>query len=158
METTDVGRDLRRGLRVGVEWRGTTGCWDAQMSLNPGRALPGSGRRDWALCSYGLPRHRQRKYRCRGGRLGRREAGAYSLRYVANEHVAVVDVRMPSMDGLELAEKLRASLPDLPIVFMTGFADDRLEHLSRLADREPLTKPFRPSCLVDILRTPLHEK
>jgi hypothetical protein len=41
---------------------------------------------------------------------------------------------------------------------MTGFADDQLEHLRRLSEREPLTKPFPPSRLVDLLQTLLHKK
>ncbi len=35
----------------------------------------------------------------------------------------VLDVRMPGMSGLELQEKLRAERIEIPIVFLTGFAD-----------------------------------
>lgn len=36
---------------------------------------------------------------------------------------AVLDVKMPGMNGLELQEKLRAERIEIPIVFLTGFAD-----------------------------------
>jgi DNA-binding NtrC family response regulator len=35
--------------------------------------------------------------------------------------LAVVDVRMPRLDGIELLRKLRDRRPDLPVVVMTGF-------------------------------------
>jgi two-component system cell cycle sensor histidine kinase/response regulator CckA len=71
---------------------------------------------------------------------------------------AVVDIRMPSMGGLELAQKLRESRPDLPIVFMTGFSEERDEDLSRLSAVKPFLKPFSPSQLADTLRALLGGK
>ncbi len=40
----------------------------------------------------------------------------------------VTDVIMPRMTGPELAIALQASYPELPMVFMSGYADDVLEH------------------------------
>ncbi|HEX9751382.1 MAG TPA: response regulator [candidate division Zixibacteria bacterium] len=34
---------------------------------------------------------------------------------------AILDIRMPDIDGLELADRMRAADADLPIIFMTGF-------------------------------------
>jgi len=36
---------------------------------------------------------------------------------------AVVDVRMPGIDGLELQERLAASHPKLPVILITGHVD-----------------------------------
>ena len=54
----------------------------------------------------------------------------------------LVDFAMPGMNGAELAGHVRARHPDLPIVFITGFAEsDQLE--AAAADGAPvLRKPF----------------
>lgn len=66
---------------------------------------------------------------------------------------AVLDVRMPGMDGLELFDELRERLPSLPIAFCSGFADDRV---GRLLEADPtvrfVAKPFSPRQLVATLR------
>jgi CheY-like chemotaxis protein len=63
------------------------------------------------------------------------ERGGYDL--------LVTDVKMPIMDGIALAHEASGQWPDLPILLMTGFADQR-ERAQDLADiiRDVLTKPF----------------
>jgi two-component system cell cycle response regulator CpdR len=55
----------------------------------------------------------------------------------------VSDVKMPLMDGIALAHKAADSWPGLPILLMTGFADqrERAEDLSQKI-RDVVTKPF----------------
>jgi CheY-like chemotaxis protein len=55
----------------------------------------------------------------------------------------VSDVKMPVMDGIALAHRASSSWPDLPILLMTGFADqrERADDLSQVI-RDVLTKPF----------------
>lgn len=55
----------------------------------------------------------------------------------------VSDVKMPLMDGIALAHKAADSWPHLPILLMTGFADqrERADDLSQVI-RDVLTKPF----------------
>ncbi len=65
---------------------------------------------------------------------------------------AVLDVRMPGTDGIALAERLRDRRPELPILFMSAFAEDRAAEIARLSGRAVLTKPFPPSRLVKALR------
>ena len=61
--------------------------------------------------------------------------GAYDL--------LVSDVKMPLMDGIALAHTAAGQWPGLPILLMTGFADqrERAEDLSQVI-RDVLTKPF----------------
>ncbi len=55
----------------------------------------------------------------------------------------VTDVKMPIMDGIALAHEAAGHWPGLPILLMTGFADQR-ERAQDLADviRDVVTKPF----------------
>ena len=62
----------------------------------------------------------------------------------------LTDIKMPVMDGIALALAVARDWPDMPILLMTGFADQR-ERAAGLDDliREVLTKPFD---LVDLQR------
>lgn len=40
--------------------------------------------------------------------------------------VALVDARMPRMDGIELVTRMRTEYPDVPAVILTTFDDDEL--------------------------------
>jgi two-component system, cell cycle response regulator CpdR len=55
----------------------------------------------------------------------------------------VTDVKMPIMDGIALAHEASGHWPRMPILLMTGFADQR-ERAQDLADviRDVVTKPF----------------
>jgi DNA-binding NtrC family response regulator len=61
--------------------------------------------------------------------------GAYDL--------LVSDVKMPLMDGIALAHEAAGKWPGLPILLMTGFADqrERADDLSQKI-RDVVTKPF----------------
>lgn len=52
-------------------------------------------------------------------------SGAEALRVSAPFDVAVLDFRMPEMDGVELATKLRERNPELKVIILTAFEDAR---------------------------------
>ena len=54
----------------------------------------------------------------------------------------VTDIRMPGMDGYEVAEMCRARIPDLPVVFMTGFDPDA-DRRRQFENSILLMKPMR---------------
>ena len=57
--------------------------------------------------------------------------------------LVITDVIMPGMDGKQLADKLRTSDPDLPVLFVSGYTDDIIS--ARDIDYEGLNflpKPF----------------
>jgi CheY-like chemotaxis protein len=60
-----------------------------------------------------------------------------------NYDLLVTDVKMPIMDGIALAHEASDQWPGLPILLMTGFADQR-ERAEDLAEkiRDVVTKPF----------------
>ena len=55
--------------------------------------------------------------------------GAAALEVLQREHgrfdLLLTDIKMPVMDGLELALAIARDFPELPIVLMTGYADQR---------------------------------
>lgn len=69
--------------------------------------------------------------------------------------VAILDVRMPEMDGFTLMQRLSAQQPDLDVIMMTGSTDERDARLVR-AIREKafffLTKPFDREVLLTLLQ------
>ena len=67
----------------------------------------------------------------------------------------LTDVRMPEMDGFELARQARAAQPELRVLFMTGYMAEYQLHPSR---ESIIAKPFRPAellgCIFEILKRP----
>jgi len=53
----------------------------------------------------------------------------------------VVDFAMPGMNGAELAATVAKKWPDLPILFVTGYAD--LSAISSVSEDRIVQKPFR---------------
>ncbi|PIG99164.1 response regulator [Deinococcus sp. UR1] len=67
--------------------------------------------------------------------------------------LVLTDVRMPGMDGVELARTLRRTHPHLPVVFMTGIVEDDLRAEAReLGVLDVLRKPLRPGVLFPALQ------
>ena len=52
--------------------------------------------------------------------------------------VALLDLRMPRVDGVEATRRLREQLPDLEVVVLTTYADDDLV-VVMLGDHQPAT-------------------
>jgi len=62
--------------------------------------------------------------------------------------ILVTDVRMPGMDGLQLARSLRDSKPQLKVVFMSGYpASEDLQVEIDLGSAKFLPKPFTPQSI-----------
>ncbi len=62
--------------------------------------------------------------------------------------VALVDIKMPGMDGIELQEKLKDIDPALPVVIMTGYASvDTAVRAMKNGAYDYITKPFDPEDL-----------
>jgi|GEM_PF-1724257 len=61
----------------------------------------------------------------------------------------ITDIRMPEMDGIELAEKIRETRSDLPIIFLTAYNEfEYAKKGIKLGVADFLTKPFRGADLV----------
>jgi CheY-like chemotaxis protein len=73
--------------------------------------------------------------------------------------VAIVDIFMPGMDGIETIKAMRADQPALPIIVTSGFGasspfgepPDFLKMATKLGADFSLAKPFKPSQLLDCI-------
>jgi CheY-like chemotaxis protein len=83
------------------------------------------------------------------------EAFALLEQYKRDIALVVTDIAMPMIGGLEIAEKIRTGLPNLPIVLMSGTLD-----LDKVAGRQTfagfLSKPFRLEQLLNVISGALH--
>jgi len=86
------------------------------------------------------------------------EDGEAALQFLgrlgARAGMLLTDVVMPGMSGRELADVVRTRYPELPVLFMSGYADDAIVRRGvEAADVVLLRKPFQPDELVDTVRS-----
>jgi len=69
-------------------------------------------------------------------------------------HLLVTDIVMPGTDGTKLAEEIREKRADIPVLFITAYAE-RIPQTRELAGASEtiLTKPFRPEKLARTVRS-----
>lgn len=66
--------------------------------------------------------------------------------------VVLTDIRMPRMDGLQLATKLRKSYPSIKVVFLTSYAEfEYAQQAVRLGVDDYLLKPIEESALAQLM-------
>lgn len=86
---------------------------------------------------------------------------AYVMAEEEDFDLILSDIRMPGNNGIEVVTKIhnirsRAGKKKIPVIFMTGFADDRLEEEARaLGPVEYLSKPFDVNRVLELIRTEL---
>lgn len=73
--------------------------------------------------------------------------------------LAVLDIKMPDMDGLSLLAEIRKTHPRLPVLILTGFAgvDSAVEAL-RLNARDYFIKPIEPAVFLERIQKILDEE
>jgi len=87
--------------------------------------------------------------------------GEEALRKLGAEAYDVVftDIRMPGMSGLEVAERVKASQPWLPVVIVTGYGTEENEARAEAAGvAEFLRKPLSPEAIEGSAEKALHER
>ncbi len=63
--------------------------------------------------------------------------------------LVISDVMMPTMDGPTMVSSIRKGHPDVPVLFMSGYAEEQLRESIGLANVAFLPKPFSVAQLVD---------
>ncbi|VBB44094.1 Acetoacetate metabolism regulatory protein AtoC [uncultured Desulfatiglans sp.] len=73
-------------------------------------------------------------------------AAEEALQMLARTHfdLALLDIRIPDMDGVELLKRIRTAHPELPVIMITGYPTiDTAVHAMKLGALDYLVKPFR---------------
>ena len=69
--------------------------------------------------------------------------------------LAIVDINMPVMDGIQLMRRIRgkAGLEDLPVLMLTTESSDLMKQAGRAAGATGwLVKPFDPARLLEVIK------
>ncbi len=78
-----------------------------------------------------------------------------ALELIENTPVDIVltDLMMPEMDGLELMEKIKAKLPQVPVIMITGYATiNTALQATQLGAFDYIAKPFTRSELMAVIQ------
>lgn len=79
------------------------------------------------------------------------DAGSWDL--------ALIDIKMPGIDGIELQEKLKEIDPSLPVIIMTGYASvDTAVRAMKNGAYDYITKPFDPEELELLVRRAIEHR
>jgi two-component system response regulator HydG len=100
-------------------------------------------------------------FREEGYEVGTAESASEALTRMAEHQwdLALVDIKMPGTDGMELQKRLREIDPDLPVIIMTGYAsvETAVEALKNGA-YDYVTKPFDPDDIANAVRNALSHR
>jgi CheY-like chemotaxis protein len=80
------------------------------------------------------------------------EEALAQLQAVGTVDLVVSDIRMPGMQGSDLVAALRATRPDLPVLMMSGYADESALASPVLEGIPVLEKPFDAPQLIRAVR------
>lgn len=80
------------------------------------------------------------------------EQGLEMLAANAQIDLLLSDVVMPNMDGPTMVGQARAARPDLPVLFMSGYAEEQLRKSIDIANVGFLPKPFSVAQLMEAVR------
>ncbi|HNX98159.1 MAG TPA: sigma-54 dependent transcriptional regulator [Candidatus Aminicenantes bacterium] len=89
------------------------------------------------------------------------ESGNHALHRLQEEtfDLVISDIKMPDLSGIELLKKIKAILPELPVVMVTAYAStgDAVEAM-KLGAEDYLIKPFNLDELKLVLQKSLHQR
>ncbi|WP_101260462.1 sigma-54-dependent transcriptional regulator [Labilibaculum filiforme] len=59
-------------------------------------------------------------------------------------HIAIIDINLPEMSGLDVLEKVKHDFPEIEVIMISGYSEmDSVIHSMRLGASDFFTKPFR---------------
>jgi DNA-binding NtrC family response regulator len=100
-------------------------------------------------------------FREEGYEVGTAESASEALTRLAEQRwdLALVDIKMPGTDGIELQRRMRETDPDVTVIIMTGYAsvETAVQALKNGA-YDYVTKPFDPEDVANVVRNALAHK
>lgn len=70
--------------------------------------------------------------------------------------LVLTDLKMPHMDGLELAAHISAKYPDTRVILFTGYtSDETIEFALKQGIHTYMEKPFTPEKLIEVVQKAL---
>lgn len=82
------------------------------------------------------------------------EDGEAALKRLGEENVdvALLDMRLPGMDGIQILQRIRAEYPNVPVIMVTGYGNVELaDQALELGADHYLSKPFHNKELVNVI-------
>jgi PAS domain S-box-containing protein len=71
--------------------------------------------------------------------------------------LVLTDIMMPDMSGTEMAKEMRLKHPDIKLLFMSGYSEEKLKSHDFPCEQSPfMTKPFSPADLAQLVRKSLN--
>ncbi|MCX5806685.1 MAG: response regulator [Proteobacteria bacterium] len=101
------------------------------------------------MVAFGLMQRGYDAELCENGMKGLQALETYKKRNIPLDF-AIVDVRLPDIDGLKLLKAIKFSYPDVPVVIITGAGTERIAEEAKNADGY-LEKPFHMDDLAKLL-------
>jgi two-component system cell cycle sensor histidine kinase/response regulator CckA len=71
-------------------------------------------------------------------------------------NLALLDVMMPGMNGVELASRIGAANPDIPIILMTGYGPEEIASVVGDKSHRIIWKPFQADSLRQMIENVLN--
>jgi DNA-binding NtrC family response regulator len=98
----------------------------------------------------------QNGFRARAANNG---AGGLQMAREESFDIAIVDLRMPGLSGMQVLEKLKEENPSIAVVVITGYATiESAVEAVRQGAFDYLPKPFSPDLLVTVVKRALEHK
>lgn len=85
------------------------------------------------------------------------EEGLIRFQQMETVDLIISDVVMPTMDGPTMVDEIRKLRPDLPVLFMSGYAEEQLRDSINIDDVSFLPKPFSVAQLAEATSAALDE-
>ena len=85
------------------------------------------------------------------------EEGLERFAQMTKVDLVISDVMMPTMDGPTMVRALRAKQPGLPVLFMSGYAEEQLRQSINIDDVAFLPKPFSVAQLAEAVSAALDD-